>query len=251
MELLLPVALWRATRPPWAWTFALCSAVMYVSVIASLSRAGSFLVSLEVLAVPVSVLLVRPTAVRRDTLRRVVVAAALIVVLTSAFGWKQLLKRFDSGDLWQIRREYFRSSVTMLRSRPLMGFGLGTWPIVYPRFAVTDLTTASPHAHNDWMEWASDGGIPFVLFMLIPIVRLSKEALRHPWGMGVITVSLHALVDFPFQVYSIMLTFFLLAAALESSRTISEISSESSNDDSGQLVVESVHGQEKTQGWAL
>ena len=138
-----------------------------------------------------------------------------MVVLTSAFGWQELLKRFDSRDLWQIRREYFRSSVAMVRSRPLMGFGLGTWPIVYPRFAVIDLTAASPHAHNDWMEWASDGGVFFLLLMLIPIVRGAKQALRRPWGIGIIAVSLHALVDFPFQVYPILLLFCLMLAALE------------------------------------
>jgi len=215
IELLLPVALWRAAQPPRGWMLALCSAVMYASVIASLSRAGAFLVSLEVIAVLLSGLLVRRAAVRRDRMLRAVVAGALIILLASAFGWQELLKRFDSRDLWQIRREYFRSSVAMLGSRPLIGFGLGTWPIVYPRFAVMDLTAASPHAHNDWMEWASDGGVPFLLLMLIPVVRAAKQALRRPWGIGIIAVSLHAFVDFPFQVYSILLLFFLMLAALE------------------------------------
>jgi hypothetical protein len=215
IELLLPVALWRATQPPRGWTFALCSAIMYTSVIASLSRAGSILVSLEVLALLLSTLLVGQATQRRETMCRAVAAAFLIIVLASAFGWQELLKRFDSGDLWQIRREYFLSSVAMLRSRPLMGFGLGTWPIVYPRYAVIDLTAASPHAHNDWMEWASDGGVPFLTVMLIPIVRAAIQALRRPWGMGIIAVSLHAVFDFPFQIYSILLLFCLMSAALE------------------------------------
>jgi hypothetical protein len=96
-----------------------------------------------------------------------------------------------------------------------MGFGLGTWPIVYPRFAVVDLTAASPHAHNDWMEWASDGGVPFLLLMWIPVVHATKQALSRPWGIGIIAVSLHAFVDFPFHVYSILLLFFLMLTALE------------------------------------
>jgi O-antigen ligase len=193
----------------------LCSAIIYTSVIVSLSRAGSFLISLEVLAVLLSTLFVRQATERRAAMRRSIVSAALIIVLASAFGWRELLKRFDSGDLWQIRREYFRSSVAMLSSRPLMGFGLGTWPIVYPRFALIDLTAASPHAHNDWMEWGSDGGVPFLLLMLIPAVRAAKQAVHRPWGIGIIAVSLHALVDFPFQIYSILLLFFLMLAALE------------------------------------
>ena len=220
IELLLPVALCRAAQPPRRWTFALCSALMYASVILSSSRAGSFLVSLEVLAVLLSGLLFRRAAAPGGAMRRAVVVVTLMVVLTSLFGWRGLLKRFDSGDLWQIRREYLRSSVAMIRSRPLMGFGLGTWPIVYPRFAVIDLTAASPHAHNDWIEWASDGGIPFVLLMFIPIARAAKQAVRQPWSIGIIAVSLHALVDFPFQVYPILLLFFLMLAALEATPQI-------------------------------
>jgi hypothetical protein len=215
IELLLPLALWRAAQPPGRWAYSLCSAVMYASVIASSARAGSFLVSLEVIAVLLSAFFVSRAAARRDTARRVIVVAALMVVLTSALGWQRLLKRFDAADPWQIRREYFRSSAAMISSRPLMGFGLGTWPIVYPRFAVVDLGATSPHAHNDWMEWASDGGIPFVLLMAIPVARAAKQALHQPWGIGIISVSLHALVDFPFQVYSILLLFFLMLAALE------------------------------------
>jgi len=182
IELALPAALWRAARPPRAWLFAVCSAIMYASVIASLSRAGSFLVSLEVFAILLLAFLGRPAFSRRGTTRRVVAVATLIVALTTAFGWQELLKRFDTGDLWEIRREYFRSSIAMLHSRPLMGFGLGTWPIVYPRFALMDLTAASPHAHNDWIEWASDGGIPFVLLMVVPVVRAGKKALRSTMG---------------------------------------------------------------------
>jgi hypothetical protein len=215
IELLLPVALWRAARPSRSWTFGLCSAVMYASVIAGLSRTGSFLVSVEVFVVLLSAVVLRPVAERRDTLHRAVAASALIFILGGAIGWQELLKRFDSRDPWQVRREYQRSSFAMLRSRLLTGFGLGTWPVVYPRFAVLDLTAASPHAHNDWMEWATDGGVPFALLMLLPAVRASNQALRRPWGAGVIAVSLHALVDFPLQVYSILLLFCLMCAALE------------------------------------
>src|SRR5215831_78013 len=46
-----------------------------------------------------------------------------------------------------------------------------------------------------------------------PARRLSDQ----PWGIGIIEVSLHALVDFPFQIYSVLLLFFLVLAAMESS----------------------------------
>jgi O-antigen ligase len=215
VELVLPVALWRAARAPRAWLFAACAAVMYASVIVSLSRAGSFLALLEVLGVPVAVLLVERRRARHQMIWRSIGATALAITVASLFGWQSLLHRFTTTDPWQMRREYTQSSIAMIRAHPFIGFGLGVWPIVYPRFAVLDMTAASPHAHNDWIEWASDGGIPYALLLLIPVLHASKRAFRRPWAMGIPAMSLHALVDFPYQVYSLLLLFFLLFAAVE------------------------------------
>ena len=50
------------------------------------------------------------------------------------------------------------------------GFGLGSWPWAYPRYAIIDPVLFANHAHNDWAEWAADGGLPFAL--LIGLVAL-------------------------------------------------------------------------------
>ncbi|MGB8845689.1 MAG: hypothetical protein WCC73_08405, partial [Terracidiphilus sp.] len=82
--------------------------------------------------------------------------------------------------------------------RPLMGFGLDTFPEVYQRFAIADLDVYANHAHNDWAEFAADGGIPFMLLVFLPFAAAVPTAIRHPWGMGLIAVMLHACVDYPF-----------------------------------------------------
>jgi hypothetical protein len=151
----------------------------------------------------------------RGALLRMIAVMAIALSAATLFGWQDLLKRFATTDPWEMRREYFFSSIAMVRTHPFVGSGLGAWPIIYPRFATGDMGAASPHAHNDWIEWASDGGIPYFLLLLVPIVHACRRALRQPWGLGVLALSLHALVDFPFQVYPLLLLFFLLVGALD------------------------------------
>jgi O-antigen ligase len=86
----------------------------------------------------------------------------------------------------------------MIEQRPLIGFGLGTFPEVYQRYAVRDFPFYANHVHNDWAEFAAEGGIPFLLLILVPFVLAVPAAIRHPWALGLIGVMLHACVDFPF-----------------------------------------------------
>jgi O-antigen ligase len=215
IELVLPLALWEAVRNTRsAWLFGAPAALMYASVIAGLSRAGSILATLEVLAIILPALAARRRASAGNR-TRAIAAAALIVFFATFVGWEELIARFDDKDPYAGRREFARSSLLMIRDKPLTGFGLGSWLIVYPRYAVMDMGMETWHAHNDWMEWACDGGIPFLVLMLIPAVRASWLSLRFPWGLGVMAASMHATVDFPFQRYATLLLFFLLIAALD------------------------------------
>ena len=215
IALVLPMALFaagRSTRS--AWLNGLASALMYASVIAGGSRAGSILVTLEVLAVLIPAAVVRRN-IRMSTLSRTLAAVALIALFSSAVGWSDLLARFDDKDPYGAdRRDFVQSSLLMLKDRPGRGFGLGTWSIVYPRYVLRDHGMSPIFAHNDWIEWADEGGLPFMLFMLIPALWGSWQSLRYPWGMGVIAVSLHAAVDFPFQRYCTLLCFFLIIATM-------------------------------------
>jgi O-antigen ligase len=122
----------------------------------------------------------------------------LALVLSFAAGWHRVLNRFEGSDPYGGRREFLISAIDMMKHRPLTGFGLDTFPDVYQQFAVRDFSTYINHAHNDWAEFAADGGIPFLLLILVPCVWAIPTAIRHPWGLGLIFVMLHACVDYPF-----------------------------------------------------
>jgi O-antigen ligase len=103
----------------------------------------------------------------------------------------------------------------MVHDRPLTGFGLGAWSSAYPAYARYDDGTFVNQAHNDWAQWSAEGGVPFFLLMLIAVVGLARPAWRSLWGLGLMAVFLHALVDYPFeQRPALAAYFFALAGAL-------------------------------------
>jgi O-antigen ligase len=203
VELALPIALWRALHEGWrSWWYAPAGGFLYASVIGSASRTGTALCTAELLAM-VAIGLVRfrdpetglPT---RSTTALLAVIPVLAVVFASAVGWESVWARFQQDDPYRVRREYLVAAVDMAKQRPLTGYGLGTFPKVYQRYAIKDFPFYANHAHNDWAEFAAEGGIPFLLMVLIPFAVAVPAAIRNPWGVGLIAVMLHACDDFPF-----------------------------------------------------
>jgi O-antigen ligase len=217
IALVLPLALWEAVRSSRsAWMYGVPAGLMYASVIAGQSRAGWLLTTMEIIAVLLPALLAR-RHIGTGAKARAAVAIVLIAIFSMFVGWAELFQRFDEKDPYgQERRDLLKTCALMIHDRPLTGFGLGTWPIVYTHYIVRDEGLPTDHAHNDWMQWACDGGILFAVLLLIPTVHGCWLALvRYPWGLGVFAVTLHALVDFPLQRYATLLCFFLILAALE------------------------------------
>lgn len=213
VELLLPIAIWGAARNRTrAWIWLAAAAVLYASAIASASRAGSVLVTLETLVL-IGIALTGRT--RRAALR--FAASAVILLLAASFiaGWGVLLQRFASQDPFAGRREIWPVALHMTSIHRWIGFGLGTWPSVYPAYANWDAVAVVPHATSDWLEWASDGGLLFPGFLAIVFLRTAFLCRRAAWGIGILTAFVHAAGDYPFQKPTILLWVVVLLGSLE------------------------------------
>jgi O-antigen ligase len=198
IEMVLPLVLVRAIKDPQrSFLYWLMSGVMVASVVAGASRAGLALVIAEIAVIVV--LAWWRGFDRRSIARGVAQFAVLAVIFVAVVGWDVVWQRFRHADPFAIRRELVTSSMQMARDKPWTGFGMGTWPTVYPAYALFDDGTFVNEAHNDWLQWAVDGGLPLVATMLVFTVLLFPPALRSIWGMGLITVLVHCLVDYPMQ----------------------------------------------------
>jgi len=199
IELTFPIAFYFAfVSKKHRLGYAAVAAGMLASVIASASRAGTVLVFAEVLIMPL--LAVRMHVISGKTARTVTLTLLLLGVTGClVVGFGSVWQRFLVENPAFLRSEVTLSAAHMLRDRPGMGFGLGTWTSAYPQYARFDPGAVINQAHNDWLQWGVEGGVPFLALMLVFAALLLRPALHSLWGIGVLFVLIHCLVDYPLQ----------------------------------------------------
>lgn len=212
IELTLPLTLWegvshRAIRLP----YLVLAALQVGAVVSSSSRAGTVLVLGELFVV-----LLAASLKRRNNISLPVVALALSLSFGFTFvaGFHQVVQKLERPDQLANRRYLNESSLHMIQARPLSGWGLGAYVPVYKMFALYDDGTWVNQAHNDYLEWAAEGGIPYALVMVFLVIWTIRPGFRSVWGIGLLAFALHALVDYPFARLGTCGWYFALAGML-------------------------------------
>ena len=217
IELLLPIAVMGALRRGALLRNAVMGAAMLASVIAGASRAGALLATAEIAAV-LAIAWIGGRSSKSNLRSAAATLSVAGIVFGAVVGWVVLWNRLQDPDPFAGRREILLSGLSMVRDRPVLGFGLGNFQTANPRYAIMDFGTVVNHAHNDWVEWAADGGIPFSLLLLSVAVWSVPRALKNPWGIGVVAVFAHSLIDFPLQDPLIAIWLFGLLGILAAER---------------------------------
>ena len=214
VEVVLPLAIVRAILDRERWLiYTVIAATLFASVVAGGSRAGTMLCLAEILITPM--IAFGRKMISGGTLARVLAGSiAAVVLLTAVVGWEVIWNRLQEQNPYSLRAELVRSSVRMVRERPVMGFGLGTWSDAYPGFARFDDGRFVNQAHNDWLQWAAEGGLPFLGIMLAVVGWNVRPAFRSLWGIGLLVVFLHCLVDYPMQQRPALAAFFFAMLGL-------------------------------------
>jgi O-antigen ligase len=208
MELLFPVALWRLVRDKNKPIYAICGLAILASVAISGSRAGILLLLLELLYVGL-----------RTTLKPLYIATGALAIAIVSIGltWNRF-QTLSTNEPFESRNATARASIQMLRDKPQLGYGLGTWANIYPAYAERDTGFRLIHADDDWLEWAAEGGIPMVAIMLLIAAFAVRAAWQEPWCAGCVAVLLHSLVEFPMQKQALWAWFVVLLAIAQTKR---------------------------------
>ncbi len=208
LELCLPPALWLALDRRDPWIYGWMAAGMLAAGLASASRMGAALLSLEAIAILV--------LKRRQHPRFAWGFLGAALLLTLSAGIQHLAGRLTEPNPLAERPELWRSTWEMIYQHPWTGYGLGTFVSVYPEFAHFDSGFTIEHAHNDWLEWIAEGGWGFGAVWAWMILRAVGK-IREPWALGVAAVFLHACVDFPMARLGVVAWAFLVLGAIEGS----------------------------------
>jgi len=212
MELAAPLALWTVYNGG-VFSGGICFAAMFAATITSESRMGVVLLLAEFLIFLILMVIGR----RMPAKSLFAVIAALAVLITAAAlvaGTDVIWDRLREPDAYAQRRNYLDSTLKMIPAHPWQGSGLGTWPDEYPGFATSDSDVYVNEAHNDWAQWASEGGFLFFLLIAALTIWLVKPSLQSVWGLGVTSVMIHSLVDYPLRDPALAFLWFTLAGAL-------------------------------------
>jgi O-antigen ligase len=222
IEAVLPLAIVRALLDRKRWLiYTVIAAAMFASVVAGGSRFGSMLCLAEVLVIP-AVAFAQNRMSGRSLARVLAGSVATVALFVAIVGWETIWNRLQEPNPYSLRAELVRSSIEMTRDRPLTGFGLGTWSDVYPAYAHFDDGNFVNQAHNDWIQWAAEGGIPFLIIVLAILALIVRPALDSLWGIGLIAVFIHCAIDYPMQQRpALMAFFFATIGALASASRLS------------------------------
>lgn len=198
VEIALPLAIYYALHKQKGpiWLYAAMAAALYASVVVAATRSGVLVCTLELIAAPL--LIARKQRLHASLTRVLLPLFALLLLGVLVAGPETVLQRLQNDPTLQ-RADWNRSSLAMLHTRPWQGFGLGNWPLVYPQFARFDSGRFVNQAHNDWLQWAVEGGVLYAALWLAIAAIACRQTWRFPWALGVPAVFCQALVDYPFS----------------------------------------------------
>lgn len=154
--------------------------------------------------------------------RSALVIGCLMLVIPAAYGmWIGLtpvVARYEvlsqSGAFEEDRLPLWRDNIVLIRDYPLLGTGLGTYRWINAHYQTYMLWEIFEHAHNDYMEFASDIGVPAAILLfggvwllLLRLIRqtLLLEGTRDRVLAGgcagaMVSLLLHEITDFNLQI---------------------------------------------------
>ncbi len=205
--------------------------IMALSVFVSLCRGGIIAITLSTF-----VFIALYSYVRNQKSRTAFIAIICgIVLAVSSFGWGKISAEFNnavgaSGTISDGRFEIWAACWNVIKSFWATGSGFGTFVDVFPGFRIDSGSLIYDHAHNDYIELLTDGGIIgfgmaawFVLAVLMhgwKLIRARRDQYAVLLGIGaftgIIAMLLHGVTDFNMHNGADGLYFFFLCGLLVS-----------------------------------
>jgi O-antigen ligase len=219
------------------------AALMGASIFLSGSRGGMVAFVVQVLVL--GILLVRKPDAGWQQPLMLAGFVALVIVFMVWMGGNELTQRLISIHsetreeiTGGVRMTIDRDALRMFMKRPLLGWGLGTFPIVYPEFRSFYTSFFVNEAHNDYVQLLVETGVAgfsVAIWFLVLVFRQAARKLKN-WTetstgaltvaalVGCIGILVHSFLDFNLQIPANAALFYVLcgiaagAPLLESQR---------------------------------
>jgi O-antigen ligase len=231
MEMLVPIPLVLSlTKLASAKTRAAAAAVAAVmagTIFLSGSRGGMLAIVVELIIL--AVLLIK----QKRGLRTAIGIGLFLVIVFGLLTWvggDQLIRRIASAGpshselSSDIRTNINRDGFRMFLKKPVLGWGLGTFPVVYPQFRTFYTNFFVNQAHNDYLQLLVEMGLlgfgTMLWFLLTLYTRAIKKmgnwtgeisgAVALACVLGLSGILVHSAVDFNLQIPANAALFYVL-----------------------------------------
>lgn len=135
---------------------------------------------------------------------------AVIVVLAVEIGLAPVLDRFTHDPTQDLRWTIYETASEGVKDFFPLGSGPGTFPRVYPAYQPQEVDGFVNRAHNDYLEWIFDGGLPAALLILMALALFVRQWgrvwIHQRWrefryiqvgaGIGIVLMLIHSVLDF-------------------------------------------------------
>jgi O-antigen ligase len=231
MEMLVPIPLVLSlTKLASARTRAAAAAVAAVmvgTIFLSGSRGGMLAIVAELLVL--GVILIK----QKRGLRTAIGIGVFLVIVVGLLVWVgggELSKRIATAGpshselSSDVRRYINRDGLRMFLKKPVLGWGLGTFPVVYPQFRTFYTNFFVNQAHNDYLQLLVEMGLLGFATMVWFLVTLYRRAIKKiaNWTneisgavalacvLGLSGILVHSTVDFNLQIPANAALFYVL-----------------------------------------
>jgi O-antigen ligase len=206
------------------------SLIIGVGLVVSASKGGLLATMAGLLALSVLLLRARRAQVGKVVHRNrvaVIIAVLLLLVVGGAVAQRTVLPRLmaargSENHSTMFRVYTWRGTTDMIKARPLLGFGPGSFPSAYPQYAQAGFTRS---AHQSWLQVAAESGVPALLLLL----GACGVALHNGWratrgahwpvasgaGGALVAFAVHGLTDAGWGITSILFLLMVVLAILD------------------------------------
>ena len=207
------------------------AALMAGSIFLSGSRGGMAAIAVQMLVL--GVFLVRKRKGNWKQPLTLGAFVAVVIVFLIWIGGNELTRRLVSihSEAREeinggVRLAIDRDCLRMLLKRPLLGWGLGAFPVVYPEYRSFYTTFFVNQAHNDYLQLLVETGLAgfsVAIWFLVLVFRHAKGKLRN-WTetangamtmaalLGCVGIMVHSFLDFNLQIPANAALFYVLCA---------------------------------------
>lgn len=212
--------------------YGFASTLLVLAVFVSLCRGGIIALTISGIAF---VLLYNHKKMQRGRMALLLVGCCAFLAI-SWFGWDIIIAEFNhgfdsAGNIRDDRLALWHDTLLICKDYLFFGSGFGTFQDIFPHYSAFTHNMIYDHAHNDYLELLSDGGlvgfslaawfVTAVLWHGWKMVRVRRDQYAILVGIGaisgIVAMLMHSVTDFNMHNGAVGYYFFFLCGLLVSS----------------------------------